>query len=47
MKVSWPDQYHRASYKGDYVESTTSISADQTAHHFVTRDNKLKMEVPS
>ena len=46
-KVAWPDQYHRASYEGDYVESTTSISADQKSHIHVTRDNKLKDEAPS
>ena len=46
-KVAWPDQYHRASYEGDYVESTTSITTDARAHNFVTRDNKLKEDAPS
>ena len=46
-KIGWPDQYHRATYEGDFQESTTSISADQRAHAMVTRDNKLKGETPS
>ena len=33
--------------EGDYVESTTSISTDQRAHNFVTKDNKLKEDAPS
>ena len=33
--------------EGDYVESTTSITADQKAHNLVTRDNKLKEDAPS
>lgn len=46
-KIAWPDQYHRASFEGNYVESTTSISTDQKAHKFVTRDNTLKEDAPS
>ncbi len=47
MKVAWPDLYSRASYEGDYVRSSTNISANQEAYHFVTREKKMKMEVPS
>ncbi|GIZ38594.1 hypothetical protein CKM354_000200600 [Cercospora kikuchii] len=40
-KIAWPDQYHRASMAGSYVESTTSISTDAKAHVHITKDNTL------
>ncbi|KXT13465.1 hypothetical protein AC579_4255 [Pseudocercospora musae] len=45
-KIAWPDQYHRASYEGSYVESTTSISTDAKAHVHITRDNTLDQAKP-